>query len=189
MDDADWDWKKDGEWVLADMADLQIELDVNQRMLERRLGLVREAIVAEAEAAHAAIQAAEAVTADDDIPLALKEALCLPELGGGGPGIPSRTISASNLRAEIAAGRLQRVAPFDKNWRVSRRTIQEWLSIRHTDDMDHLPAPTKTGVEVQDIRKRQKSTRSSLAADRVEKSMNAVDAARLRIQQGRDRLK
>lgn len=187
--EAEWDWKKDSEWVLVDMANLEIALIVDQRMLERRLDLVREAIVAETEAAHAAIQAAETLTGDDDVPIPLKEALCLSELGGSGPGAPSRTISDDNLRAEIRAGRLQRVAPFDKNWRVSRRTIREWLNMRHTNDVDHPPAAARTDVEVKEIRKRQKGTRSSLAADRVEQSTSAVDAARLRITQGRDRLK
>lgn len=129
--------------------------------------------------------------------LYLVEAVCLPELGGQlfevsrneVPGIPSRTITEKNLRAEIAAGRLQRVAPFDKNWRVSRRTIKEWLDLRHTDDMEQRMPPAKSSGGIQEIRKRQKSTRSSLAADRAEKSMNAVEAARVRIQQGRDRLK
>ncbi|MEY9562289.1 hypothetical protein [Sinorhizobium fredii] len=129
--------------------------------------------------------------------LYLVEAVCLPELGGQlfavskdeVPGIPSRTITVKNLRAEIEAGRLQRVAPFDKNWRVSRRTVKEWLELRHDETESERPASRTPGNAVQDIRKRQKGTRSSLAAERAERSMDAVEAARLRIQQGRDKLK
>jgi hypothetical protein len=125
-------------------------------------------------------------------PLSLFEAVCLPELGGqlyvGDEGKPGRT-AVKTLRAEIEAGRLLRVPPFNKNWRVSRQTIKEWLELRHTKDIEQRPEHAKTGTTVQDIRNRQKGTRSSLAATRAEKSMDAVEAARLRIQQGRDRLK
>ena len=131
-----------------------------------------------------------------DEPLSLFEAACLPELGGRlfvGSDVPGRpgSTAVKTLRAEIAAGRLLRVPPFNKNRRVSRRTIKEWLELRQDD----TAAGRKSSEDphnqntIHDIRKRQKATRSSLATERAEKSMSAVEAARLRIQQGRQQLK
>lgn len=127
-------------------------------------------------------------------PLSVFEAACLPELGGqlyrgaAKPGRPG-SMPATTLRAEIQAGRLRRVPPFNKNWRVSRTTVQEWLELRQDEIEPVRTAPSPSGSNVQDIRKRQKATRSSLAAERSQRSASAAEDARLRIQQARERLK
>ncbi len=129
-----------------------------------------------------------------DEPLTLSEAVCLPELGGqlyAGDNPPDREgrVGKATLRAEITAGRLKRVPPFNKNWFVSRTTIKEWLELRH-DGIDNKRAAASPAADsVQDIRKRQEATRSSLAAEKSQRSASAVEGARLRIQQARDRLK
>jgi hypothetical protein len=129
-----------------------------------------------------------------DEPLTLVEATCLPELGGQlyrgteKPGRPG-SMPATTLRAEIQAGRLRRVPPFNKNWRVSRTTVQEWLELRHDDIDTKRAAASRAADTVHDIRKRQEATRSSLAAEKSQRSASAVEDARLRIKQAKDRLK
>ena len=127
-------------------------------------------------------------------PLSLFEAVCLPELGGQlyvGEDKPGRAgrLGVTTLRAEVAAGRLRRVPPFNKNRFVSRTTIKEWLELRQDESEPGRAAPSPSGSNVQDIRKRQKATRSSLAAERSQRSASAAEDARLRIQQARERLK
>ena len=129
-----------------------------------------------------------------DEPLSLFEAACLPEFGGQlfvRKDIPGKrgSMPATTLRAEIQAGRLRRVPPFNKNWRVSRTTVQEWLELRQDEIEPVRTAPSPSGSNVQDIRKRQKATRSSLAAERSQRSASAAEDARLRIQQAREQLK
>jgi len=62
----------------------------------------------------------------DSAPLKLKEAVCLPELGGS-PGSPSTTVSEKMLRLAIDRGQLAAVRPNTKNLYVTRRAVREWL--------------------------------------------------------------
>ncbi|MGV1989677.1 hypothetical protein ACQZ5N_23965, partial [Agrobacterium sp. 22-221-1] len=70
-----------------------------------------------------------------------------------------------------------------------RTTIKEWLELRHDDIDTKRAAASRAADTVHDIRKRQEATRSSLAAEKSQRSASAVEDARLRIQQAKDRLK
>jgi hypothetical protein len=107
-----------------------------------------------------------------DEPLTLFEVVCLPELGGqlyvgmDIPGKPGRT-AVKTLRAEIAAGRLKRVPPFNKNIYVSRRTIKEWTEWRDDGSLPissgSSPNTPRTGGSARTATGRSQMARSELA--------------------------
>lgn len=98
---------------------------------------------------------------DQDEPLSLVEAVCLPELGGRllaiGEDIPSKNVFVSSMRAEIKAGRLKLVPPFLKNHLVSRRTIAEWLALRV--EMEAKEQPNVVRLETRPGKKKKQETR------------------------------
>ncbi|MBY5318228.1 hypothetical protein [Rhizobium leguminosarum] len=133
---------------------------------------------------------------EPETPLTIAQAACLPELGGRllrskGLSLKSSTVAEKTLRGAIGRGELAHVWLNDKNMFVTRQGIKEWLERMGTPSTGRRMAPKKMKDEVttKDIRDRQKGTRSSLQAHRVEETMTAMERARLRIEQGRANLK
>ncbi|AMD59376.1 hypothetical protein AWN88_13970 [Agrobacterium tumefaciens] len=69
---------------------------------------------------------------DENAPLTVQQAVCLPELGGflswSPAGCrPSPTFAVKTLRRAIERGELQAIRPNDKNLFVTRKLINEWM--------------------------------------------------------------
>lgn len=69
---------------------------------------------------------------EEDAPLTLQQAVCLPELGGFLSWMPagcrpSPTFAVKTLRSAIDRGELQTIRPNAKNLYVTRKLIKEWM--------------------------------------------------------------
>lgn len=69
---------------------------------------------------------------EEDAPLTLQQAVCLPELGGFLSWMPagcrpSPTFAVKTLRNAIDRGELQTIRPNAKNLYLTRKLIKEWM--------------------------------------------------------------
>lgn len=148
---------EESDRLLEELQDMGIELEVHFRMLDRQLRMACDSIMSEQAEAHRALEAAEANAVDDDAldpgdhdPLTLKQALCLPELGGIlrrnlEDSVPSTTVFRKTLYKAVRKGVLVVMKLSETEFKVTRHEIRAWLE-RCTVQPDGSHAPQRKSV-------------------------------------------